>query len=79
MGDVIGATFNDESEAVLFMPHSGDVMICAATDWLDLANGDLPASATSVSGHRDGGVKVQSLQTTDKLRLTLIHFGANFD
>ncbi len=35
-GDLVGFQFNDEQQAVLFAPASGDVMVCAVTDWQDL-------------------------------------------
>lgn len=35
-GDLTGFQFVGEQQVVLFAPESGDVMVCALTEWQDL-------------------------------------------
>lgn len=68
LGDVVGATFKDEGEAVLFIPNSGDSMICIARDWLTLVDGSVSGSSPQ---------DAQPAATAAELHSRLVHFGAN--
>lgn len=75
LGDVIGAAFENEDEAVLFMPNAGDIMICAAAEWLNLTNGTCSCSPSDVAANLDAKTNGSS-ETPSDLRSVLIHFGA---
>jgi hypothetical protein len=51
-GDILGVAFDGEDEAVLFVPHSGDVLISEIGQWRELIApraDDSAASADSVA------------------------------
>jgi hypothetical protein len=67
-GDVVGAAFDGEAEAVVFLPNSGDVLISALPQWQQLcaeASGLFPVAEISAS--------------EQDLRSTLLHLGAKID
>ena len=39
IGDVVGIQFPGEEEVALFIPGSGDVLLCAAAQWQSLKEG----------------------------------------
>lgn len=43
-GDVVGVTFPGEELSVLFVPASGDMLLCRAEQWTDL---QVPASESA--------------------------------
>lgn len=47
-GDLVGLHFAGEQQVVLFAPESGDVMVCALTDWQDLLNNPLATLGSSL-------------------------------
>ena len=75
LGDVIGVQFADEEEVALFIPGSGDVLLCTAAQWHSLKDvpvgGDIgllidPPSSVS----KDGAA------STGDLKSTLLALGA---
>jgi len=42
VGDVVGVQFSDEDEVALFIPSSGDVLLCTARQWRGLK--DMPVA-----------------------------------
>ena len=42
LGDVFGVEFPDEQELALFVPSSGDVLLCTSSDWSDLKEAPVP-------------------------------------
>ena len=67
VGDVVGVQFSGEDELVLFIPHSGDVLLCPAIQWRSLLD-------RSDLAH---GPVAGSMLVSD-LRSTLFDLGAHF-
>jgi hypothetical protein len=44
VGDVVGVQFLHEDELALFMPHSGDVLLCSQLQWRQLKEKSVPAA-----------------------------------
>ena len=44
VGDVVGVQFSQEEEVILFMPGSGDVLLCSRKQWQRLNENFTPAS-----------------------------------
>jgi hypothetical protein len=61
MGGVLAAQFEAEDQVVVFLPESGDVLLCAAAQWRELNLA--PASKPPASGEGS------------ELRATLRHLG----
>jgi hypothetical protein len=67
-GDILGVTFDGEEESVLFLPHSGEVVISAVAQWHALS---APSQGLSASELPDQAVAAE-------LRSTLRQLGVKF-
>lgn len=56
LGDVVGVQFSQEEEVALFIPSSGDVLLCAASQWSHLKGTQLvsPTGSFSAARHSNG-------------------------
>jgi hypothetical protein len=71
-GDILGVAFDGEDEAVLFAPHSGDVLISEVAQWRALITPSLtesPADAPPLAG---------VAPPESELRATLRQLGVQF-
>lgn len=75
MGDVVGVQFSQEDEVALFIPSSGDVLLCSASQWSLLKNvqiagpsGTWPTSFQSAS--------MEGVAPEPDLKSTLFSLGA---
>lgn len=68
--DCIGAIFDGEQEAVVFIPTSGDILLCAADAWRNLSSSLSRGTASS-----DQDISPES----QPLLATLRHLGVSVD
>jgi len=74
VGDVVGVHFTDEEEIAIFIPCSGDVLLCTAFQWQTLNNSfhkNLTDSLTSIEKSSD----LEKTHLSVDLKSTLIHLG----
>lgn len=45
VGNVVGVHFSEDEDVALFLPESGDVLLCALWQWQQLAEKSVPATA----------------------------------
>lgn len=74
LGDVVGVQFPAEEELVLFIPESGDVLLCDAAQWRLLKTGQLGSTPDPVAELRQAGDADRA--SAINLKATLLGLGA---
>lgn len=75
VGDVVSVQFSDEDEVALFIPSSGDVLLCTASQWRGLK--DMPvARPTGLLNVPVPSATLESYACGADLRPTLLSLGA---
>ena len=75
VGDVVGVQFSDEDEVALFIPSSGDVLLCTASQWRRLK--DMPvARLTGQSTVPVASENLENYACGADLESTLLSLGA---
>lgn len=75
VGDVVSVQFSDEDEVALFIPSSGDVLLCTASQWRSLK--DMPvARPTGLLNVPVPSANLDSHACGADLRPTLLSLGA---
>ena len=69
VGDVVGVQFSDEDELAVFIPSSGDVLLCTASQWRSLkdvlvVNPTGSLTAPLQSGNTEGSAPAADLKST---------------
>ncbi len=74
LGDVVGVQFANEEELALFIPESGDVLLCDATQWHLLKTGQLGCTPDPVADLLQAGDADRT--SAINLKATLLGLGA---
>jgi hypothetical protein len=75
LGDVVGVQFADEEEVALFIPGSGDVLLCTAAQWHSLK--DVPVGGDiGLLIDPPSSVSKDDAASTGDLKSTLLTLGA---
>ena len=84
-GDILGVAFDGEDEAVLFAPHSGDVLISEVAQWRELiapgtTAGTTPGNIGPVDNApaADAASLASDEAPASELRATLRQLGVQF-
>jgi len=76
--DVVGVSFAGESEAAIFLPYSGEVLLCSASAWREVCASRVPvAIAMGIAPPYDGLAPTISGQ--EELTAALTRLGARID
>lgn len=75
VGDVVGVHFAREDEVVLYIPGSGDVLLCSADQWHNLKAMPVVGSSDALTDPLDGGRGAEAGPSVD-LKSTLLGLGA---
>lgn len=75
LGDVVGVQFSGEEDVALFIPGSGDVLLCDAAQWHSLKAGQVGGATDPVAESRQ---QAGDADTTSAINLksTLLGLGA---
>lgn len=76
--DVVGVRFAGENEAAIFLPYSGEVLLCSASGWREVCASRLPvAIAMGIVPPHEGLAPTISGQ--EELTAALTRLGAQID
>lgn len=75
VGDVVGIQYPDEDEVVLYIPGSGDVLLCSADQWHRLKEAPAVGFSDALNDPLDGSSGAHAGPSGD-LKFTLLGLGA---
>jgi hypothetical protein len=75
VGDVVGVQFPNEEDVALFIPGSGDVLLCTAAQWHSLKAGQVGSPTGLSAGPLHSASVVDAAPAVD-LKSTLLSLGA---
>lgn len=76
IGDVVGVQFPDEEEVALFIPCSGDVLLCTVGQWHSLKDRSVMGRPGAFIKPGPNGNSVDELSPSSDLRRKLLSLGA---
>lgn len=78
LADVVGVRFAGEDEAAVFLPYAGEVLLCAASAWLEVSESRLPVlPAVELAPSHE--VLSPTISGQNELRVALTRLGAQID
>ncbi len=76
VGDVVGVQFPDEEEVALFIPCSGDVLLCTVGQWRSLKDMSAGGQPDPLIGQEPCDNRVDGSSLSSDLRFKLLSLGA---
>jgi len=76
IGDVVGVQFPDEEDVALFIPCSGDVLLCTVGQWRSLKDMSVSGRPDSFIGQGSCDNSVDDPSPSSDLRFKLLSLGA---
>lgn len=75
LGDVVGVRFSDEEEVALFIPSSGDVLLCTESQWRSLKE-ERVGSQPGLAPAPCGSISVEACAPASEVKSILFGLGA---